>query len=57
MGVQYRWCLIYYHCGEEEYRTVDTVWYDSMEECKAAADDLDFDFCCGYAFEFEERHV
>ncbi len=57
MGIQYRWCLIYYHCTEEMCRTVDTVWYDCLETCKQAAEDLDFDFCCGYAFEYEERLI
>lgn len=52
---QYRWWLVMYHAGEEIYRHPADRWYDDLTECKKAAENLDFDFCCGYSFEIEER--
>lgn len=52
---QFRWLLICYHCGTETERTYDTVWYDSIEQCEKAADELSFDYCCSYKFEFQKR--
>lgn len=54
--VQYRWVLIHYHAGSESDRAYGDIWYDSKEECQQAADSLDFDYCCGFSFEFESRH-
>jgi len=50
---QYRWILIFYHAGKEMSRTPGSVWYDSLQDCKKAAEEYDFDYCCGFSFEFE----
>ena len=56
METQYRWVLILYHAGKElGERVYSDVWYDSKEECQKAAEDLDFDYCCGYHFEYQSR--
>ena len=52
---QYRWILVMQHAMEELFRTVDDKWYDTLQECKQAAEALEFEFCCGYNFEFESR--
>ncbi len=54
-ALQYRWVIIFYHAGKEDGRSYGDVWYNSLEECKKVAEDLDFDFCCGYSFEYESR--
>ncbi len=57
MAIQYRWCLIYYHAGEEMSRSYSQTWFTSLEACKQAADEHDFDYCCGYKYIYEERDV
>ena len=54
---QYRWILIFYHAGVEDFRVPGNQWFDSLEECKQVAQDLDFDYCCSYTcvFEYESR--
>ena len=52
---EYRWILIFIHAAEECDRVYDDVWYSSLEECQQAAEAFDFDFCCGYSFEYERR--
>ena len=54
-ALEYRWILIYYHAGAEQFRDIGLKWFDSLEHCKKVAEDLDFDFCCSYAFEYESR--
>ena len=54
-ALEYRWILIYYHDGDEQFRDIGSKWFDSLAECKKVAEALDFDFCCTYAFEFESR--
>ena len=55
MALQYRWILVLYHAMEEMDRVPGDMWYDSLEECKEAAEALAFDYCCGYDFEFQSR--
>ena len=58
MALQHRWVLVLYHgCMEEMGRYEDDIWYNSLEECKQAAEAYNFDYCCGYYFEFESRPV
>ena len=52
---QYSWILIYYHEAKAVDRVPANKWFDTLEECEADADKQDFDFCCGFQFEFEER--
>ena len=52
---QYRWWLILYHCQTEVHRSPGDRWFASLVECKKDAEQQDFDYCCGYNFEFEER--
>ena len=54
-GFQFRWILIFYHANEERGRSHSIEWYDTLRDCKQAASELDFDYCCGYSFEFEKR--
>lgn len=54
-GSQFRWILIFYHANKEHGRSHSIEWYDTLEECKLAAGELDFDYCCGYSFEYEKR--
>ena len=53
--LEYRWILIFYHAGAEDYRAIGGQWFDNLEECKRFAEDLEFDYCCGYSFEYESR--
>lgn len=53
--MQYRWILVLYHAGEEVDRVPSATWYNSREECEQAAADFDFDYCCGYGFEYESQ--
>ena len=53
--LQYRWVLILYHAGKEHSRRYGEVWFDDLDDCKEAAESMDFDFCCGYHFEYESR--
>lgn len=53
--MQYRWILVLYHAGEEMDRIPSSEWYNSLEECKQAAKQFEFDYCCGYDFKFERQ--
>ena len=55
MTKEYRWWLVLYHCGSEQHRYPADRWFSSLEECKKDAEQHDFDYCCGYNFEYEER--
>jgi len=52
---QYRWILIFQHAGREMHRVIGNDWYDTLQECEKAAQELDFDYCCGFSFEYEGR--
>jgi len=52
---QYRWILIFQHAGREMYRVTGTEWYDTLQECEKAAQELDFDYCCSFSFEYQGR--
>ena len=52
---EYRWCLVVYDDTQELYRHAGDRWFDNLAECKKHAEKLDFDFCYGFVFEYEER--
>jgi len=52
---QYRWVLIFLHAGGELCRTTSSDWYETLQDCKKAAEALDFDYCCGFSFEYQGR--